>query len=221
MINYKTLENRIGYRFVNQSLITAALTHSSIRPTGKDFDRLEFLGDRVLELVISEILYKNFPKDQEGDLAKRLAALVCRKACETVAHKLELQNFISVMGPELNSRSAVLSDSVESLLGAMYLDGGLSPCQKFILEWWQGFQDPPPSPPKDAKTSLQEWAQSSNKANPFYELLETLGPDHAPTFKIQVIIKDFEPVIGKGISKRQAEQNAAYNFLQKLSCSIV
>lgn len=217
----KQLEKQLDYTFKNQSLLKAALTHSSIRPGGKDFERLEFLGDRVLELVVAEELYTYFRKEKEGDLAKRLAALVCREACEKAGHLLELSDFIVVNGAELGPRSAILSDAVEALLGAMYLDGGLLPCRHFIDKYWKDLHNQTLKPPKDAKTSLQEWAQYHEKAVPFYELMETTGPDHAPTFQVQVCVLNHPPVKGSGISKRQAEQNAALNFLDGLKTARV
>ena len=213
MMNLEDLEKQLGYTFKNQNLLKAALTHSSIRPGGKDFERLEFLGDRVLELVVAEELYKYFTKEKEGDLARRLAALVCREACEKVGYQLELSHFINVNGAELGPRSAILSDAVEALLGAMYLDGGLPPCHHFISVYWQDLSNQTLSPPKDAKTALQEWAQLNEKAVPTYELTGTTGPDHAPTFEVQVCVLNHAPVKGSGTSKRQAEQNAALNFL--------
>jgi ribonuclease-3 len=216
MSGLQDLEKKIGYTFKSESLLKAALTHSSIRPGGKDFERLEFLGDRVLELVVAEELYTHFTKEKEGDLAKRLSGLVCREACEKTAQQLELSNYIAVNGAELGPRSAILSDAVEALLGAMYLDGGLPPCHHFIGKYWKDLRNQTLRPPKDAKTSLQEWAQMHEKAVPSYELIETTGPDHEPTFQMQVCVLNHAPVKGSGVSKRQAEQNAALNFLEYL-----
>ena len=217
MQRLQDLEKKIGHVFKNKNLLEAALTHSSIRLGGKDFERLEFLGDRVLELVVAEQLYLYFTKEKEGDLAKRLAALVCREACEKVGHELELSNFIMLNGAELSPRSAILSDAVEALLGAMYLDAGLVPCSHFIKLYWKDLRNKTLSPPKDPKTTLQEWAQTHEKAVPTYELIETTGPDHAPTFLVQVHVLNHVPVKGNGTSKRQAEQNAALNFMDNIS----
>ncbi|RZI45267.1 ribonuclease III [Candidatus Finniella inopinata] len=216
MERLQDLEKKIGHVFRNKNLLEAALTHSSIRPGGKDFERLEFLGDRVLELVVAEQLYLYFTKEKEGDLAKRLAGLVCREACEKVGQELELSNFIMLNGAELGPRSAILSDAVEALLGAMYLDGGLTPCNHFIKLYWTDLRNKTLSPPKDPKTTLQEWAQTHEKAVPTYELIETTGPDHAPTFLVQVHVLNHAPVKGNGTSKRQAEQNAALNFMENI-----
>jgi ribonuclease-3 len=212
MIDTHTLQQKLGYVFKNQDLLLSALTHSSIRYKGRDFERLEFLGDRVLELVISEILYQYFPKEREGDLARRLAALVCREACEKVSQLLELSNYVIAVGADLGPRTGILSDAVESLLGAMYLDGGLPPCYKFIDMYWEGLRDESLSPPKDPKTALQEWAQSDLRTMPVYELLNSTGPDHAPIFEVKVSVSG-SSAKGKGPSKRQAEQDAAQKFL--------
>jgi ribonuclease-3 len=213
MIDTDTLQKKIGYVFQDQNLLLASLTHSSIRFKGKDFERLEFLGDRVLELVVSEILYQYFPKEREGDLARRLAALVCREACEKVSQLLELSNYVIAIGADLGPRTGILSDAVESLLGAMYLDGGLPPCHKFIEKYWEGLRDESLRPPKDPKTALQEWAQSHTKTIPLYELLSSTGPDHSPTFEVKVSVLE-SSTQGKGPSKRHAEQEAAQKFLE-------
>lgn len=215
MTDTHALQLRLKYVFKDQDLLEAAVTHSSIRFKGKDFERLEFLGDRVLELVVSEILYEYFPREREGDLARRLAALVCREACEKVSQKLELWNYVAAAGTDLGSRTGILSDAVEALLGAMYLDGGLPPCYKFIEAYWEGLRDESLRPPKDPKTALQEWAQAQTKTMPVYELLNTTGPDHAPTFQVKVTVLS-SSYQGKGTSKRQAEQDAAQKFLENI-----
>lgn len=207
-----SLQEKIGYVFKDPNLLSAAITHSSIRSGGKDFERLEFLGDRVLELVVSDILYKHFPKEREGDLARRLAALVCREACDEVSQRLELSNHVMAVGTDLGTRTGILSDAVESLLGAMYLDGGLAPCYKFIEQYWYGLRDSLLQPYKDSKTTLQEWAQARHRTTPVYDIVSSTGPDHAPVFMVKVTVLN-SSAQGEGFSKRQAEQKAAQNFL--------
>ncbi len=215
MSDLKVLQQKLGYTFQKESLLQAALTHSSVRSAGKNFERLEFLGDRVLGLVICEILYHRFPKEREGDLAKRLASLVRREACESVAEILQLSGFLKTTAADLGKRSAILGDAVEALLGALYLDGGLAPCTHLIKTFWKGLWDQTSTPPKDAKTQLQEWAQSQGKPIPVYQLVSVKGPDHAPTFEVKVSIDGYPEILTTGLSKRQAEQKAALSFLMQ------
>ncbi len=217
MISFSQLEEKIGYCFKSQKLIQSALTHSSVRHKGKLFERLEFLGDRVLGLVIAELLYQRFPNEKEGDLAKRSAALVRREACDKVAKHLSLQEFLVSVSTDSISNNSILANAMEALIGAMYLDGGLKPCHDFIKRYWQELLDEDVKPPKDAKSSLQEWAQSKGKPIPVYKVVECTGPGHSPFFRVAVFIESLAEVIGEGTSKRQAEQNAAKNLLESLS----
>jgi len=214
--NLQSLEEKLGHTFKDKNLLKMAITHSSVRGSGKHFERLEFLGDRVLELVVSENLYKQFTAEKEGDLAKRLAALVCRSTCEQVAGYLNLAEYIKVNGADLGPRSAILGDAMEALIGAIYLDGQLPACKKFINKMWFGETMQNIEPPKDSKTSLQEWAQINKKPIPVYKLLETTGPDHAPTFHVEVQVAGRQTVMGEGNTKRAAEQDAARKFLSTI-----
>jgi ribonuclease-3 len=216
MTSFCFLEEKIGYRFKNQQLIQSALTHSSVRHKGKLFERLEFLGDRVLGLVVADLLYKRFPSEKEGDLAKRSAALVRREACDKVARFLSLQDYLVLVSTENIPNNAILANAMEALIGAMYLDGGLSPCHQFIQQYWEELLSEDIKPPKDAKSSLQEWAQSKGKPIPVYNVIECTGPGHAPFFRVGVFIESLSEVIGEGASKRQAEQNAAKILLESL-----
>lgn len=210
------LETKIGYRFKKLNLLESALTHSSVRSKGKLFERLEFLGDRVLGLVIADLLYHKFSAETEGDLAKRLAVLVCRDACIKIADTLDLRQFFQVVGNEIGPNSAMLADAVEAFIGAIYLDGGMAPCQHFIKKYWDELLNGDLTPPKDAKTSLQEWAQSQGKKIPTYALISTEGPDHGPTFVVSVHVEGLREANGKGASKRQAEQKAAQTLLEMI-----
>lgn len=215
MKDIKFLEEKMGYKFRDQVLLRNALTHSSVRHSGNVFERLEFLGDRVLGVVIAEYLYKHFPKESEGDLAKRLAVLVSKETCDKIGKLIELPEVLKLAG-ERSSNSAVLADAVEALIAALYLDGGLDECRRFIIRYWKTFIEKNMTPPKDSKTTLQEWAQSKGLAIPVYKLVESSGPDHEPLFKVEVSIVNKPPHYGVGSSKRIAEQAAASDLLASL-----
>ena len=206
-------ENTIGYVFHNKSWVDKALTHPSLQRSAKDFERLEFLGDRVLGIVVAEWLYKAFPKDKEGHLAKRLASLVCRETCEAVAGTLRLSFFLYALESEKQDHTTVMSDAVEALIGAMFLDGGLDPCQTFIRRFWQPLLHTTLDPPKDPKSKLQEWIQSLGKPIPTYHMVDMKGTQHTPVFYIDVCIEGWDPIQGEGRTKRLAERDAAKRFL--------
>lgn len=215
MKEVSSLEERIGYKFKNQALLKGALTHSSVRHSGNVFERLEFLGDRVLGVVIAEYLYKHFPKESEGDLAKRLAVLVSKEACNKIGNLITLPDFLKLAG-DRSTNSAVLADAVEALIAAVYLDGGLEACSQFIVRYWKAFIEQNAAPPKDSKTTLQEWAQSKGLPIPVYTIVESSGPQHEPIFKVEVTIMDHLSHYGVGSSKRIAEQAAANSLLASL-----
>ncbi|MBY0281490.1 MAG: ribonuclease III [Alphaproteobacteria bacterium] len=215
MKDLNPLEEKIGYQFKDQTLLKSALTHSSVRHSGNVFERLEFLGDRVLGVLIAEYLYKNFPKESEGDLAKRLAVLVSKETCNKVGHLIALSDFLKLIG-DRSPHSSVLADAVEALIAALYLDGGLDECRKFVIRCWKVFIEKNMIPPKDAKTTLQEWAQAKGLPIPVYKLIESSGPDHEPLFKVEVTIMNKPPYYGIGSSKRIAEQAAASDLLTSL-----
>lgn len=214
MTSLSLLEEKIDYHFKDAKLAQSALTHSSVRHKGGLFERLEFLGDRVLGLVIADLLYKRFPKENEGDLAKRSAALVRGEACDKVARSLSLQDHLVLVSKENTSNNAILANAMEALIGAMYLDGGLIPCHQLIQKHWEDLLTEDAEPPKDAKSSLQEWAQRKGKPIPVYKIIDCTGPGHAPFFRVSVLIESLPEVIGEGASKRQAEQNAAKILLE-------
>ncbi|MFN7610352.1 MAG: ribonuclease III, partial [bacterium] len=171
------LEEKIGYTFKYRSILKKALVHSIVRHSGNAFERLEFFGDRVLGVIIAEYLYRHFPKESEGDLAKRLAVLVSKETCDKVASLISLSDFLEVIG-DRSPNSAILADAVEALIAALYLDAGLDQCRRFIIHYWKVFIEKNMMPPKDSKTTLQEWAQSRGLAIPVYKLVESSGPDH-------------------------------------------
>lgn len=215
MKDISSLEEKINYKFKNQDFLKKALTHSSVRHSGNAFERLEFLGDRVLGVVIAEYLYKHFQKENEGDLAKRLAVLVSKETCDQIGNLVTLPDFLKLAG-DRSTNSAVLADAVEAVIAAIYLDGGLKACSQFIINYWKPFIEKNTAPPKDPKTTLQEWAQSKGLAIPSYKLIESSGPQHEPLFKVEVSIMNHPPHFGVGNSKRIAEQAAATSLLASL-----
>ena len=212
------LYGRIGYVWRDAKLIERALTHSSHGASGraKDYERLEFLGDRVLGLVAAEELYRRFPDIGEGDLAHRLNLLVRRESCTEVALRLGLGEFIRLgNGTGRNASNRVLAEVSEALVAAIYLDGGLEPARSFILTHWQDLFERAAAVGKDAKTALQEWAHSKGLPEPTYGVAARRGPDHLPEFVMLVEVEGFPPASGEGPSKQAAEQTAATAFLRR------
>lgn len=219
-----SLEARLGYRFKDIGLLALALTHSSTRggrgaPTPSN-ERLEFLGDRVLGLVVAELLYRRFGEEPEGDLARRHAVLVSRPSLSAVGARLQLGRCIAVSRGERaaggTGAANILADTCEAVIGAMYLDGGLAPAAAFVAAQWSDLIDDASSPPKDPKTGLQEWAQGRGLSLPVYREVERHGPAHAPAFVIEVSLPGVDSVTAVGSSKRLAEQAAAEQLLERL-----
>jgi ribonuclease-3 len=216
------LERKLGHRFADQDLFKQALTHASTvgRKHTTSYERLEFLGDRVLGLVIAELLLEKFPQENEGAIAKRHAALVQEQALAVVARQIELADKIKISGNDIKSNrdnDSILSDVCEALIGALYLDGGLSVAKKFILPYWTPLSDELAEPPQEPKTSLQEWAQARALPLPKYEIVQQTGPAHAPVFEIKVTVEGLPSVKGKGSSRRAAEKVAAAKLLEKIA----
>lgn len=212
----------LGHGFRDQELLHHALVHSSAS-AGKGtatYERLEFLGDRVLGLVVAEMLYRRFPGEAEGALARRHAALVRREALARVAETVGLGQYIVMSRGEEDAggraNPAILADVCEALLGALYLDGGLAAAAAFINAHWPGMMEEALAPPKDAKTALQEWAQSRGLALPTYETVDLQGPDHSPVFTVRVSVTGFPPAEASGASKRAAAQAAARALLERV-----
>jgi len=215
----KLLE-RIGYRFTDESLLDRALTHISAlsnKSRSGNYQRLEFLGDRVLGLVISEMLFEAFPKADEGELSKRLADLVRKETCAQVARAMELGSAIKLGASEAKAggrrRAAILADVCESVIGAVFLDGGYGAAAAVVRRSWESLMLASAGPPRDAKTALQEWAQARGLPTPTYREVERTGPHHDPEFRVQVELPDLAPAEGLGRSKRAAEQAAAAAML--------
>lgn len=216
------LERRIGHRFADRDLLERALTHSSaVGEGGGDaratYERLEFLGDRVLALVVAEMLFASFPDANEGDLARRLTALVRNETCAEVARELEIGPALRLGGGEDQSggrnKATILGDVCEALIGAIYVDAGLEGTRGFIADHWRQKMLSLAGPQRDAKTTLQEWVQGRKLPTPVYQMTARTGPEHAPRFVIAAIVDGFEPGRGEGGSRREAEQNAAAALL--------
>lgn len=219
----EALDAILGYRFTRSDLPREALTHRSAlqgkRPARGSNERLEFIGDRVLGLLVAEWLAERFPHEQEGDLGRRLASLVSQPVLAQVAETIGLGEALSVAPGEARAgvkrRATVLADALEAALGAIYLDGGLEPAREFVHRAWSDAMIAQETPPKDAKTALQEWAQKRGLDLPVYKITERSGPPHAPIFVVSVTVGACEG-IGKAGSKRAAEQLAAENLYADL-----
>jgi ribonuclease-3 len=217
------LEERIGYRFQNPDLLDCALTHISAltgaRSRMESYQRLEFLGDHVLGLVVSDMLFRTFPKANEGELSRRLADLVRKETCAEMARALDLGAAIRLGAAEAGSggrsRDAILADVCESLIGAVFLDAGYAAAAALVEKLWDERMRAPPRPLRDAKTTLQEWAQGRGLPTPTYREVGRSGPHHRPEFRISVELPKLAPAEGTGRSKRAAEQAAAQALLQR------
>lgn len=218
----KKLGDILGHAFASPETLKLALTHPSAAKTSRSGDnqRLEFLGDRVLGLIIAEMLYQNFNQEAEGALAKRLAYLVRQERLADIAKNIDLGSYLILSRGEHDAggrtNPAILADACESVIGALYLDGGLEAARGFIVRYWKDLMHAELDPPQDSKTSLQEWAQGNSLPLPKYVLLETKGPAHDPLFKVEVSLPGFSGVSAEGRSKRQAEQLAASLLLEKV-----
>ncbi len=216
-------EKDIGYTFQNTSLLEQALTHPSALPPGqgRNFERLEFLGDRVLGLIIAQWLFKEFPQEPEGDLAKRFADLVRKETLVSIAEALSLHQVMRLSREKSSSHNrrleTLLADGCEALIGALYLDGGIEAAQSFIHHYWKHYITRSQKPPLDPKSMLQEWAQAQRKTHPVYVLVSSSGPSHSPCFKVEVRVQGCDPIQGEGPSKQLAEKNAAQRMLEILS----
>ena len=196
-----------------------ALIHPSL--AGANNQRLEFLGDAVLGAIIAELLYQKYPNEQEGDLARRHAALVRGATLASVAREIGLGESLTMSAGEVQGGGRTnptnLEDALEALVGAIYLDGGMDAARSFIMPRFSSLAQALQEPPKDAKTALQEWVQAKGLKLPEYKVLQIEGSAHAPTFTIQVTVEGYEPMQAQATSKRAAEQQAAELLMKKLS----
>ena len=210
-------QKKIGINFLNQKLLTKCFTHKSYNPIDNN-EKLEFLGDRVLGLVISQNLLKFFPNDKEGDLDKKLASLVNKNQCAEIAKDINLQEYILIKNSRNNTNieNKVLSDCLESVIGCIYLDQGLDIAEKFIIKNWKKYLNKSLITERDSKTKLQEYSLKIYKLLPVYKLLDNKGPRHKPLIKVSVKIKDSKIITAPGHSKKEAEQKAAKKLLNTL-----
>jgi ribonuclease-3 len=215
------LEARLGYRFNDPKLLDCALTHISAvtgpRDPARSYQRLEFLGDHVLGLAVSCMLFRVFPKANEGDLSRRLSDLVRKETCADVARAVDLGPALKLGPSEVNAggrlRTTILGDVCEAVIGAVYLDGGYPAAAALVERLWDERMRKAERPPRDAKTMLQEWAQARGLPTPAYREVERTGPHHDPEFRIAVELPGRAPAEGLGRSKRAAEQAAASAML--------
>ena len=213
----KELESILQYEFKNKDLLIKALTHKSYSESNNE--KLEFLGDRVLGLVISKKLLDKYPGEKEGIIDKKFANLVNKKTCANIANALNLRKFIYLGSSHKNlerSGDKILSDCLEAIVGAIYTDGGIKSSEKFILNFWNSFIDKSVVTLIDPKTKLQEFSLKKYKTLPKYTFFKKSGPQHNPSFKTEVQIPDSKKIIGRGSSKKKAQQNAAEKLIKIL-----
>lgn len=218
----KPFQTLIGHQFNNVHLLNEALTHSSaVQSGGVHNERLEFLGDRVLGLVIADELLDRYPDAPEGDLARALNALVRKEACVVVARQIGLGDMIVMDGAEARAggrdKKGMLGDACEALIAAIYLDGQMEAARAFILAQWAEQINGAGDVQRDPKSALQEWAHANLAVTPDYEIVAREGPDHGPIFTVEVRTGDLVPAEGAGRSKRDAEQAAAEAMLRRES----
>ena len=216
-INFSLLEKKINYKFKNRNLLIQCLTHKSYDKDNNN-EKIEFLGDRVLGLVVAKKLLEIYPNEKEGILDKKYASLVNKKTCLQVAKSIDLQNFILIFSSKNKSvkiEDKVIADSCEALIGAIYLEKGLSIVEKIILDLWKKNIDESIITQVDPKTKLQELSLKRFKKLPIYKIISNTGPRHKPIFKVAVKLPNSKFYSGSGKSKKDAEQNAASICLNK------
>ena len=225
----------IGHMFRRPELRHEALTHPSAissdfrrgrrgtKPSHRGYERLEFLGDRVLGLVIADLLWQRFESEPEGHLTRRLAHLVCRDALARVAKAIGLSSHLVVSRAEAAAGASdnpnILADVCEALIAAIYLDGGFDAASAFVRRFWTPLIKEMDGPPRDPKTALQEWAQGRGLALPAYKQIGREGSEHEPVFLVEVKVGTLTPAQGRGLTKREAESAAASLMLEQLSKS--
>nr|WP_202049976.1 ribonuclease III [Microvirga mediterraneensis] len=212
--------NKLDYRFERPELLDEALTHvSAPQAAGQSYQRLEFLGDRVLGLAIAALLYRKFPDAPEGELSRRLAELVRRESCAEIAISWDVGPYLKLGAGEAHSgerrNQTILADVCEAIIGAVFLDSGYEAARALVERSFQPLLEAPRRPLRDPKSALQEWAQGQGLPPPTYSVAEQTGPDHAPKFRVMVKVKGAEGEFGSGTSKRIAEQAAARSLLMR------
>ena len=224
------LSSSIGHVFARPALLAEALTHPSAvnlqrgksrrRASQRHYERLEFLGDRVLGLVVADLLWQRFATEPEGHLTRRMADLVRRETVAQVALDIGLDRHLVLSPAEAAGGAArnpsILCDACEAVIAAIYLDGGYPAASAFVLRWWEPLIDEMAAPPRDPKTQLQEWAQARGLGLPAYRLVGTEGPDHAPRFTVAASVAQSDEASATASSKRAAEAAAAAALLEHL-----
>ena len=216
--NYQSLEKKINIKFKNTNLLIQSLTHKSHNSL-KNNEKIEFLGDRVLGLVIAKKLLEIYPDEKEGILDKKFASLVNKKTCLEIAKNINLEKYILTFNPnnkKIKIEDKIISDCCEALIGALYLDKGLNITEKIILDLWKNHIKKSVVTQIDAKTKLQELALKNFKKLPIYKLISNTGPRHKPLFKVGVKLPNTKYFIALGKSKKDAEQNAAIECLKNV-----
>ena len=217
-INYQDLQKKINFKFKNLDLLIQSLTHKSF-DTKKNYEKMEFLGDRVLGLVIAKKLLETYPDEKEGILDKKFASLVNKNTCLEIAKKINLEKYILTFNPnnkKIKIEDKIISDSCEALIGAIYLEKGLASAEKVILDLWKNNIIDSIITQIDAKTKLQELSLKNFKKLPIYKLISNTGPRHKPSFKVGVKLPNTKYFFGLGKSKKDAEQNAAIECLKNI-----
>ena len=214
---FEKLEKVLGYHFKNDKLLRQALTHSSMTShIGGNYERLEFLGDRVLGVAVASALFNEFPNEPEGSLSPRQTHLVCKETVAEVARELCLDKYMSVATEDIRKNENVLCDVCEAVIGAIFIDAGCERAITFVQEHWQNLLHKDMTPPKDFKTRLQEIAHANGYSTPVYREISRTGSEHEPTFVMQVMIDDLPPQSGSGHNKKLAEQAAAARMISVL-----
>ena len=217
-ISYQDLQKKINIKFKNLDLLIQSLTHKSF-DTKKNYEKIEFLGDRVLGLVIAKKLLETYPDEKEGILDKKFASLVNKNTCLEIAKKINLEKYILTFNPnnkKIKIEDKIISDSCEALIGAIYLEKGLASAEKVILDLWKNNIIDSIITQIDAKTKLQELSLKNFKKLPIYKLISNTGPRHKPSFKVGVKLPNTKYFFGLGKSKKDAEQNAAIECLKSI-----
>lgn len=218
----ETLSRALRHGFSQPDLLREALTHpSAANPGQPSYERLEFLGDRVLDLIVAALLLRSFPDEPEGMISRRHSALVRAETLTRVARAIGLGGHIVLPrgeeGTGLRERDSVLADAMEAVIAAIWLDGGEAAAREFVERHWQPLVAENTTPPKPAKMALQEWAQGRSLPIPAYREIDRTGPDHAPRFTVEVSVTGHSPETGEGSSKRAAEDAAAQALLARLN----
>jgi ribonuclease III len=213
----KEIAARTGYAFKDLRLLETALTHSSAVRATSNNERLEFLGDRVLGLIVADMLLKQFPEAREGDIAPRFNALVEARTCSSIGVQMELDKYMradsALKSGGQKAGGNYLADAVEALVAAIYQDGGIDAARDFVLRYWEPLALKAIDKPANPKGELQEWIAKSSETRPIYVIEGREGPDHQPVFTVSLQVKGFEPARGTGSSRRAAEEAAAAAFL--------